>query len=198
MTGTAPDVAVRIATAADLDPLADVLTEAFVTGPLADWLIPDAAARHEVYARCFRLVLAHAFDVGYVRVGGDGAAVAVWFPMTEPQQPSDYEERLVDAVGPWLDRFLLKATTCDPRHPVEPHHYLAYLGVAPARQGTGLGSALLDHVHAELDAAGLPAYLEATNARNRDLYLRHGYTTAGPFTLPDGGPPMWGMWRAPR
>jgi GNAT superfamily N-acetyltransferase len=71
-------------------------------------------------------------------------------------------------------------------------------GVTPERQGTGLGSALLDHYHRELDATGQPAYLEATNPRNRDLYPRHGYTTSGPFELPEGGPPMWGMWRDPR
>jgi hypothetical protein len=44
----------------------------------------------------------------------------------------------------------------------------------------------------------VPAYLEASSPRARDLYLRHGYTLRpdAPFRLP-GGPPLWGMWREP-
>ena len=43
----------------------------------------------------------------------------------------------------------------------------------------------------------MPAYHEATTPRNRALYERHGYVTLGEFTLPDGGPPLWRMWREP-
>lgn len=198
MTTTVP---IRAATAEDVEALSAVLVDAFRTGPLADWLVPDATERREVYGRCFPLVLAHALDAGRVEVAGDGAAVAIWLPATEAvaaEEPSEFDLRLAEAAGSSLDRFLQKISACEPHHPQAPHHYLAYLGVIPERQGTGLGSALLDHHHARLDAAGLPAFLEATNPRNRDLYLRHGYTTPGPIELPDGGPPMWGMWRKPR
>jgi hypothetical protein len=53
---------------------------------------------------------------------------------------------------------------------------------------------------AALDDSGRPAYLEASSPRARDLYLRHGYLPrpGTPFHLPDGGPPMWPMWREPR
>lgn len=61
-----------------------------------------------------------------------------------------------------------------------------------------LGAALLDHQHAALDRAGIPAYLEASNVDNRRLYLRHGYRSAAPFHLPFDGPPLWPMWRDPR
>jgi predicted N-acetyltransferase YhbS len=82
---------------------------------------------------------------------------------------------------------------------ITPHHYLAFLGVAPELQGHGIGSGLLNHHHARLDAQGLPAYLEASTERSRDLYLRHGYTLTGdaPLVLPDNGPPIWPMWREP-
>ena len=47
-----------------------------------------------------------------------------------------------------------------------------------------------------LDVAGIPAYLESNDPRNRDLYLRHGYVVRSVIQLPDG-PPLWLMWRAP-
>ena len=48
-------------------------------------------------------------------------------------------------------------------HPPEPHWYLPLIGVDPARQGQGLGAALMRPVLAKCDAAGLPAYLESTS-----------------------------------
>ncbi|GAB2963512.1 hypothetical protein GCM10027280_60500 [Micromonospora polyrhachis] len=71
------------------------------------------------------------------------------------------------------------------------------LAVTPAAQGTGRGTALLDHHHRHLDQAGIPAYLEASSPRARDLYTRHGYEPRRAFTLPDGTP-FWSMWREPQ
>ena len=81
-------------------------------------------------------------------------------------------------------------------HPSDPHHYLMLLGVVPARQGTGVGSALLRAVLDIADAAGEPAYLEATTPQNRALYERHGFevTRESPRR---GLPAPWAMWRDP-
>ena len=48
-----------------------------------------------------------------------------------------------------------------------------------------------------LRTSRIPAYLEANDPRNRDLYLRHGYTSRPEIRLP-GGPPLWPLWRAPQ
>ena len=46
-------------------------------------------------------------------------------------------------------------------------------------------------------ATGTAAYLEASDERTRDLYLRHGYTDRRePIELPDG-PSMYPMVRIP-
>ncbi|MFV2008563.1 MULTISPECIES: GNAT family N-acetyltransferase [unclassified Micromonospora] len=81
-----------------------------------------------------------------------------------------------------------------------PHTYLAYLGVAPDRQRHGMGTALLTHRHTTCDTAGTGIHLVATSHGARRLYQRHGYydTTPTPIHLPDGGPPLWPMWRQPR
>jgi GNAT superfamily N-acetyltransferase len=71
------------------------------------------------------------------------------------------------------------------------------IGVAPGRQGEGLGTALIGSVLDRCDREGLPAYLEASSVRSRRLYERLGFEPAGPvLQLPDG-PAMWPMWREP-
>jgi GNAT superfamily N-acetyltransferase len=71
------------------------------------------------------------------------------------------------------------------------------MGVATVRQGRGIGSALLGAVLERCDREGVPAYLEATCERNRDLYARHGFTLRDEVRLPEG-PTLWPMWREPR
>jgi hypothetical protein len=86
-------------------------------------------------------------------------------------------------------------------HPASmPHQHLAILAVASACQGQGTRTVLLNARHREIDRDAVPAYLEASSPRARDLYLRHGYTLRpdAPFCLPGGGPPLWPMWRKPR
>ena len=132
--------------------------------------------------------------------GVDGIAAALWFPRGQrPPDPDDYDERLAAACGVWLHRFQVIDAILNEQHPDTPHHYLAFLGVVPRRQGQGIGSGLLDHYHACLDAENLSAFLEASTERSRDLYLRHGYVLAAnaPLTLPEDGPPLWPMWREP-
>jgi GNAT superfamily N-acetyltransferase len=83
-------------------------------------------------------------------------------------------------------------------HPYEPDHlYLAFLGVVPDHQGTGIGSALLRSVLDRADREGTPAYLEATSARNRALYERHGFVAVRELRISDC-PPLTAMWREPQ
>jgi ribosomal protein S18 acetylase RimI-like enzyme len=84
------------------------------------------------------------------------------------------------------------------RHPYDPPHwYLFILGTERAAQGRGLGSALLTHVLACVDAEGMPAYLESSNERNLALYGRHGFKVTAEVVIP-GGPRIWPMWREAR
>jgi GNAT superfamily N-acetyltransferase len=81
-------------------------------------------------------------------------------------------------------------------HPAFAHWYLSLIGVDPAAQGRGLGSALMHHVLAEVDSVGVPAYLEATSPRNRTLYERHRFESIGVIQH-GGSPPMWPKIRYP-
>jgi GNAT superfamily N-acetyltransferase len=84
----------------------------------------------------------------------------------------------------------------DQLHPSDAHWYLPLTGVDPVAQGRGLGSALLRHTLMTCDSDRLPAYLEATSPRSRDLYLRHGFNVVE--VIKSGtSPPLWAMLREP-
>jgi GNAT superfamily N-acetyltransferase len=202
MTHAIQDVVVR-----DIDPvgteeITEVLTAAMSDGAVARWLMPDAAQRRESSPEYFAIFAEHAVRQGEVYasvdpIDGKLSGVALWFPLTRPLPPPvDYDSRLKEVTGSAFDRICELDAALETRHPLGPHHYLAFIAVRPDRQNLGIGSALLARHHARLDRAGLPAYLEANEPRNRELYLRHGYESRPPVLLPDG-PPVWPMWREP-
>ncbi|MFJ2907086.1 GNAT family N-acetyltransferase [Streptomyces sp. NPDC087212] len=118
---------------------------------------------------------------------------------TDDTDADDGPARLRDAVDPGNERVELIGRLTAGVHPADrAHAYLWMIGVAPDRQGEGLGTALMAPVLGRCDRAGLPAYLEASSARSRALYARLGFTVTGtPLQLPYGGPQMWPMWREP-
>ncbi len=85
----------------------------------------------------------------------------------------------------------------DDKHPTTPHWYLPWLAVPPALQGGGLGSSLLAECLADIDASGLPAYLETPNPRTVPLYERHGFAVTGVAQVGES-PPITLMLRGAR
>jgi ribosomal protein S18 acetylase RimI-like enzyme len=167
------------------------------------YLVPPLDDRIRVMADFFTLYTEHAHKYGRVDVIDDPAgeglvATAVWFDnTTEAPAPDRYDERLSALAGGYLDRFVALDELFDKHHPSDPHWHLAFLAVHPEHQEHGLGSTLMGRTHAELDRAGVPAYLEATNANNVRLYRRHGYADMDPFEMPlPDGTPFFRMWRA--
>lgn len=197
MSPTTPAVTVRRATHDDAAALTTVLAEAFLPGPVGDWLIPNLTHRRTVYHRYFALMLRRGLQHGDVDTTTDLSAVAIWYDRTQPPPPSSADYDLAQAIGIFTSRFGVLDATFEAVHPREPHHYLAFVAVYPSRQGHGIGTTLLAGYHDLLDRTGRPAYLEASNERNRDLYLRLGYRLRTPITLPNG-PTLWPMWRPPK
>ncbi|WP_283133654.1 GNAT family N-acetyltransferase [Rhizohabitans arisaemae] len=189
--------AIRRAEPAEAEPVSALVATAFLHLPALNWLVPDSGARLETMTANLRIFVEHALEHGHVDLVDPGHAAAVWLPRTGPlPEPEDYDKRLADAVGPWLDRFTALDALFEANHPHEPHHHLVFLAVRPGHQRRGLGGALLRRHHAVLDEAGVAGYLEASSPGSRELYLRHGYRAHEPFHLPDGTP-FWPMWRPP-
>jgi GNAT superfamily N-acetyltransferase len=197
---TPPRPAVERADRTDVDLLSHLIADAFLDLAPSRWLIGDPVVRRQVFPGYFRLYVEQAVADGVVYTTADRAAVALWHPAGAPE-PENYDERLAAVTGSALPRFQVFDAVLDRHHPADSgHEHLAILAVRPERQGRGTGTALLLARHTVLDRAGTPAYLEASSPRVRGLYQRHGYIPlpGAPFRLPDGGPPMWPMWREPR
>ena len=196
--------AVRRATPADVPALARVLADAFYDDPAGRWFFPQARTRRRRLERFFRLVALERMALPHdeVHTTEDLAGAALWMPPGSLESSTLAEllllPRIVRSCGPDTARTLRNIAAMDAVHPHEPHWYLPQIGVATGRQGQGIGSALLRPVLDRCDAEGMPAYLEATTTRSRDLYARHGFEVVEVMTLPDGGPPLWRMWRDPR
>jgi GNAT superfamily N-acetyltransferase len=186
----------------DADVLSQVIAAAFEPLPPSVWLVPDLDTRLEIFPAYFGLHVEHALADGLVLTTADRDAAALWLPVGPDgpgQPPGRYRERLAGITGPHAQRFTALDQAFDARHPAGvPHQYLAILAVHPARQRTGIGSALLRFAHDGYDREGVPAYLEASDTGKREIYLKHGYRDHGdPITLP-GGPELYPMWRSPR
>jgi ribosomal protein S18 acetylase RimI-like enzyme len=77
-----------------------------------------------------------------------------------------------------------------------PHWFLATIGVDPAHQGRGIGSALMAPVLTRADQERMPCYLETHTLGNVRLYERHGFRVMEHLENPTSVP-LWAMLRPP-
>src|SRR4030095_10534557 len=196
-TGTS----VRKATLADAPRLAQTLASAFQDDPVIAWIFPDQRRRRAVLPAFMEFCLRRlAFPHDEVWMTADGAAAAVWLPPPRRWQvPLPQRLRLLPALVGFLGlrtaSVLAGLERMEARHPQDRSHwYLFILGTEQAAQGHGLGSALLAHMLARVDADQLPAYLESSSERNLALYGRHGFEVTSAVAIP-GGPRIWPVWR---
>jgi len=177
--------------------IATVMT-AFTADPPVRWVLPDPQQYLTYGPEFVRRFCGRAFDnqSGFVVEGFRGAAL--WLPPGVDPDGEGLEEWMKEAVpAEDLDKVTAFFDEMDNYHPHEPIWYLAMIGVDPASQGMGLGSALLTHALAEVDREAKPAYLEATTERSRDLYSRYGFEVIGRIQAADS-PPMFPMLRKAR
>ena len=191
--------AVRRTQREDAAAVSAVLTAAFDDDPVFRWLAPDDETRPAVDRAFFDLVveILAAHEDSWT-TEGEVAGAALWVPYGREAMSEERGElfgaQMAELYAPYADRVEQLSAAMAAVHPAEPHEYLWFLGVAPDRQGRGIGSRLLAPVLDRADRNGHPAYLEATSPRSRDLYARHGFVAATPIATP-GGPPLWPMWR---
>ncbi|MFI8302021.1 GNAT family N-acetyltransferase [Streptomyces sp. NPDC085927] len=198
-------VAIRTAGDGDRELLVRLLDEAFQDDPVSGWVFPGTEYRRTTHHRLMGAFTDIVLAVGRIDVTEDGSACALWMSVPaddhDAGDPADDEGpvQVRQAVDPENERVEVIGRLTAGAHPTgRAHEYLWMIGVAPGRQGEGLGTALIGSVLDRCDREGLPAYLEASSVRSRLLYERLGFAPAGePLQLPDG-PRMWPMWREPR
>jgi GNAT superfamily N-acetyltransferase len=175
-----------------------VITLAFSSDPMARWALPDPATYLSVMPEIARAFGGNGFSHGTVHLVDGGLAAAMWLPpnvdpdsdrlagITEEHVPKDR-----------LDDMMHVFEKMDTYHPKEPCWYLPLIGVDPACQGRGYGSALLRHALDRCDRDGIIAYLESSNPRNISLYLRHGFVALGEIQV-GSSPTLVPMLRQPK
>jgi len=187
----------------DLDRVVEILAGAFYHDPLWAWAFHDDDLRAGQHGRFWRLFIEGASRFPGVWLDASRSATAVWIPPGEselsPAQEEQFRpmlEELLDPAG--VGRVLSASAALDAAHPVDvPHHYLTLLGTDPASTAQGLGLGLLRDTLTVVDADGLPAYLEASNAANVPLYERYGFRVRSVIEIGGDCPDVYGMWRDP-
>jgi ribosomal protein S18 acetylase RimI-like enzyme len=142
-----------------------------------------------------RLYLGHALQHGIVVVDEQVRAVAAFLPPDAPAPTEQVQQRVADLHGPRL----LALSEVDLPQPAAGSWTLETVGVDPAHQGAGLGTAVTTEGLAMIAERGEPVALETSDERNVRLYERLGFTTLATTVIPDG-PTVYSMSRvaAPR
>lgn len=174
------------------------LTLAFVRDPVMRWLFPSPSAYLTHFPRFADAFGGPAFGAGTAWTSDDASGAALWFPSGVHPDAEAIAAIVFEAIDPSRHAAMLAVMKqMGAFHPLEPHWYLAILGVDSARQGQGLGAQLMHEALARCDDEGLPAYLESSNPANVSLYRRHGFEVIGEIQAYDS-PVSFAMSRPAR
>ena len=190
-------VEIRKATHDDIDTCARVLALAFQDDPGSVNFEPDVDRRRNVLPSFFARLFAAspAEDGDLVVVGEPIEGIASWFgperhgPSPDALGAHGFGDVLAVAGPESAERLLSMVGEIEQQHAQltdGPHFRLEFYGVLPDRQGTGLGSSLIEHGHRRADELELPTYLETFSDWNVGFYRRRGYEVVGEFTIGDG------------
>ncbi len=183
-----------------------VLARAFYNDPFFTFALPDEARRAQVLPWFYEKFLNYGQRYGKVYTTASLEGVAIWLG---PQKTSLTFLGILHS-GLWLcpfkldrpelQRSLRLSNYANRLHAAAitgRHWYLCELGVEPALQGQGVGSALLQPVVASADRQALCCYLETNNEKNLPFYERNGFAVAGHGQASPDDAHTWAMLRKP-
>ncbi|MFJ6597826.1 GNAT family N-acetyltransferase [Streptomyces violaceusniger] len=85
-----------------------------------------------------------------------------------------------------------------PHRPKDPVWFLATVGVDPRARDRSLGTAVIRPGLEGAERAGVPVFLETSEADSVRFYERLGFAVTAEVALPGGGPRTWCMLREPQ
>ncbi|MGC4886641.1 GNAT family N-acetyltransferase [Micromonospora sp. DT227] len=181
----------------DVAAVVALLTDGVMHDPVAEWLVPDPEQRRTVFTELLAMDVDHAVEWGTVDVLLDMTAVAIWRHYPDDDLLS--RRHLATITDTALPRFRHYDAMVNAYRSPAPHHWLAWLYVAPSHRGLGIAERLLARHHQVVDRLGIPIDVVVTTAHGRDFLHHHGYGYHArlPRQLP-GGPKLWPLRRAGR
>jgi ribosomal protein S18 acetylase RimI-like enzyme len=160
--------------------LISTIVKAFLADPAARWMYPDVNQYLLHFPDFVRAFAGKAFEYRTAEVVSGFDCAALWLPpLVQPEDATILEVIQRTVAAELLPDVMNVFEQMGRFHPEEAHWYLPLIGVGPADQGRGCGSALLRRSLARCDRDQFPAYLEATNPRNTTLYERFGFKPVG-------------------
>ena len=193
-----------IVRADQIESAAKTLAEAFWDDPLMHIVAPNEKKRAAVGPWFFSKSIAYGMRWGEASCNDDASAVAIWFPPGNTDITPGRMLRVGMGALPFRAgingtvRFMRAISATEKFHKAVdgPHWYLMAIGTSPTRQGTGLGSALLELGTSRADTAGIPCYLETATESNVAYYSKRGFAVTGQANVL--GFTLYGMVRQPR
>jgi GNAT superfamily N-acetyltransferase len=186
---------------------AGMLARAFHDDPLARFIFPDLQRRRHHLPVLFGEWVRDGLRHGKVVTLGADVAVAIWMPPHAAPPPQPGTAEVAAAAGSEaavaltadererLERFGGHVEALHARLMPEPHAALLAVGVDPAHQGQGLGSALIAPTLAKYADETVPCYLDTGTARNVRFYEWHGFRVLEEGVVPRSSFRVWAMRR---
>jgi ribosomal protein S18 acetylase RimI-like enzyme len=191
-------VSIKTATTSNAEHAVGTVVLAFSADPAARWFYPDPQDYLTNFPTFVRAFAGKAFQYRSAFHINEYSGAALWLP------PDVHPDE--NALIALLERTIAEENQqnvfafleqMDGYHPSEPHWYLPLIGVDPARQHQGYGSALLQHALSVCDRDHKLAYLESSSLKSIPLYERHGFELLGTIQV-GTSPPIFPMVREPR
>ena len=189
-----------------IPPAARTMANAFANAPRYTFLLPgDEQRRAKLPWVWGTAIRACVYSGGVVHVAHDGSGsgvmgVAIW---NSPHQHRHGTLTLLRS-GLWAAPVRLGIPAWRRRRSLGPVlaaikppylcWYLNGIGVDPSSQRSGLGSALINHMLAQIDDDTQAAFLDTSEPNNLGYYERFGFRVTAESSLPNGVP-VWGMTR---
>lgn len=176
--------------------VASVLGRAFVVEPMKRWPLGEHGDIEERFIAAFDHYIEDLVRLGMVWEAGDALGALIWVQPDgmdawhEAQMNNAGVRELTDDGGHRFARFW---DWVESKVPAEPIAHLDAVGVEPAAQGRGIGSALIEFGLDRARGSGDSVFLETGSPRNVPLYERHGFEVVEDADAPDGGPHIWFM-----
>jgi ribosomal protein S18 acetylase RimI-like enzyme len=188
---------IKTVTPSSADQAIGTVVLAFSADPVARWFYPDPHQYLLHLPSFVRAFAGKAFEHNSAYYVDGYLGAALWLP---PDVHPD-ENALIELLQRTIpeenqQEIFAFIEQMDSSHPSESHWYLPMIGVDPAKQGNGYGSALLKHALERCDGEGKLAYLESSSPKSIPLYQRHGFELLGTIQV-GKSPPLFPMLRKP-